>query len=195
MVVSFHMATDGIWDCSDRTIQDVLHGFGIEAKHGPMQFYLKLSYLCHNPPARPNMNVRNFSLKHLLFFTIFVMATFSCGDIKEDIIGSGVLKGKISIGPLCPVERIPPDPACLPTAETYKAWAISIWTLNKKAKLASLDPKLDGAFQVSIPAGQYIIDFDVARNVGVGGSNLPATISIADKDTTTFNINIDTGIR
>ena len=33
---------------------------------------------------------------------------------------TGILMGKISIGPLCPVETDPPQPGCLPTADTYK---------------------------------------------------------------------------
>jgi len=30
----------------------------------------------------------------------------------------GVLKGKITICPLCPVETVPPSPGCTPTSET-----------------------------------------------------------------------------
>ena len=141
------------------------------------------------------MKNRNFSLKYLPLLIIYILATSSCGDIRENVTGAGVLKGKISIGPLCPVERIPPDPACLPTAETYKAWATAIFSANGKAKIATLDPNLDGTFEIELPAGDYIIDYNVVRGFGVGKSNLPATISITDKDTTIFNINIDTGIR
>jgi len=96
---------------------------------------------------------------------------------------------------LCPVERIPPDPACLPTMETYKAWATAVWTVNKKTKLATLDPKLDGSYQIVLPAGDYSIDFDVAHTNTIGSNNLPTVITIANMDTTIFNINIDTGIR
>ena len=111
------------------------------------------------------------------------------------IVGSGVLKGKISIGPLCPVEQIPPDPACQPTMETYKAWAIAVWSVNKKSKLATLNPRLDGMYQIDLPSGDYTIDFDVARTNTIGSNNLPTVISIAKMDTTVFNVNIDTGIR
>ena len=141
------------------------------------------------------MKIRNFSLKYLLFFVIFVIAIFSCGDIKEDIVGSGVLKGKITIGPLCPVERIPPDPACLPTVETYRAWATAVFKAKDKIKFATIVPNLDGTFEIELPLGDYIVDYNVVRVIWIGKSNLPATISISHKDTTTFNINIDTGIR
>jgi len=125
---------------------------------------------------------------------MIAIVIFSCVKNK-DITGTGVLKGKITIGPICPVERIPPDPACLPTAETYKAWATVVWTSDKKSKLATIDPKLDGTYLTELPAGEYTIDFEVSRTFGAGGSNLPASVTIANKDTTTLNITIDTGIR
>ena len=134
------------------------------------------------------------ALKYLFLSAIFIAVVFACTE-KNLVSGSGILKGKISIGPICPVQKDPPDPGCLPTAETYKAWATAVWTVNKKTKIATLNPSLDGNYQLGLPSGDYIIDFEVARTNGVGGSNLPATISISNINTTTFNVNIDTGIR
>ena len=45
--------------------------------------------------------------------------------VRENISG-GYVVGKISIGPICPVETVPPRPECLPTAETFKAWQTAI---------------------------------------------------------------------
>jgi hypothetical protein len=138
--------------------------------------------------------MRNSVLKYLTLSIILLFVIISC--VKQNIVGgSGVLMGKISIGPLCPVETIPPDPNCLPTLATYKSWASAVWALDKSSKIATLDPKLDGTYEVVLPTGNYIIDFDATRTNNVGGANLPSTISIANGDTTSFNINIDTGIR
>jgi len=140
------------------------------------------------------MVMSNTVLKYLALFAILLLVIFSC--VKQNLVaGNGVLKGKISIGPICPVETIPPDPACLPTMETYKAWATAVWTLNKDSKIATINPKLDGTFQINIPAGSYVIDFESVQTNHVGGSNLPGVIYIAVGDSTNFNINIDTGIR
>ena len=140
------------------------------------------------------MTNRNILLKYL--FLAVLLTTVFCSCTKQTIVsGTGVLKGKISIGPICPVETVPPQPQCLPTIQTYKTWATAVWTLDKKTKIATLDPNLDGTYQLSLPSGYYIIDFDVARSNSVGGSNLPSTISISDKDTTSLDITIDTGIR
>lgn len=140
------------------------------------------------------MTYRYSVAKFLIWSVVFIMMLFSCTE-QSLMVGDGVLKGRISIGPLCPVERIPPDPACLPTMETYKAWAVDVWSVDKKTKVASLNPKLDGTYQVDLPSGYYSIDFDAARTGSIGSSNLPKIISVTNRDTTVFNINIDTGIR
>jgi hypothetical protein len=106
----------------------------------------------------------------------------------------GVLHGKITIGPICPVERIPPDPGCQPTAETYKAWPIAIWTKDKTAKVAQIEPDLKGNYRLELPAGTYVADLD-RQNGGVGGSNLPSAFTIKPGENTTLEIDIDTGIR
>lgn len=136
----------------------------------------------------------NATLKYLFLSLILIPVFFSCTE-QNQMSGSGVLKGKISIGPICPVETNPPDPRCLPTMDTYKAWATSVWTLDKKTKVATLNPKLDGTYQLELPVGNYMVDFDVAHTYGIGNNNLPALISVTIGDTTKLDINIDTGIR
>lgn len=135
-----------------------------------------------------------YALRLFILVLFCLLFTFAC-TYNSFFKGEGTLKGKISIGPLCPVETIPPNPACQPTAETYKAWATAVWTLNHSAKVATLNPNLDGNYEIQISSGNYIIDFDQRINNHVGGSNLPAFITVAFGDTTNFNINIDTGIR
>ena len=113
---------------------------------------------------------------------------------KEKVLNSGWLEGTISIGPICPVEKIPPDPACMPTAETYKAYPVSVYTLNGKVIIARLNPSLDGTFSTELPPGNYQIVLETA-NKYVGGSNLPEEVSIVSQEKTMLSINIDTGIR
>jgi len=110
-------------------------------------------------------------------------------DYKE-----GILKGIISIGPLCPVETVPPQLECLPTAETYKAYPVSVWTTDMKTKVLDLSPSIEGYYSVTLPEGQFLVVLK-RPDPGAGGSNLPESVVIADGLTTTLNINIDTGIR
>jgi hypothetical protein len=160
-----------------------------------MSFVIKLLYLY---PVKHVLIARTMTLFKTTFikvlFPVLLLTTlFSCAEQNGYGI-AGVLKGKISIGPLCPVETTPPQPGCTPTAETYKAWAIAVWKLNKTTKVTTLSPTLDGNYRISLPSGKYIVDFDSSVTYRFG-SNLPTQITILPNDTTVLDITIDTGIR
>jgi len=111
---------------------------------------------------------------------------------NNKIAEKGFLEGKISIGPLCPVERIPPSPRCQPTEATYKAWQVAVWTADKKTKIVQIQPNLNGSYKIELPAESYIVNFEKRH---LFSKNLPASINIKPHETTTLNISIDTGIR
>ena len=129
------------------------------------------------------------------FGIVFLTAVlFISGCDKRITQDPGYLEGVISIGPICPVERVPPDPACLPTAETYKAYPVSVFYSDGRRKILQLNPSLDGSFITELAPGNYLVVLDKAQNY-IGGSNLPVEVSISTQDKTLLNINIDTGIR
>jgi hypothetical protein len=108
--------------------------------------------------------------------------------------GKGLLQGNVSIGPLCPVERNPPDPACQPTAQTYESWPIFVWTPGKLAMVAELQPTPpNGTYSLELPAGNYVVDLE--KSQALGARNLPANITIRPGQATALDISIDTGIR
>ena len=129
----------------------------------------------------------------LVVIFLTCLAVMSGCDSKKALV-AGILEGTISIGPICPVETIPPDPACLPTAETYKSYPVSVFTSDGKTEIAKLMPSLDGSYSSELPPGDYLIVLERAKN-NIGGSNLPVIVSIKAQDKTLLNINIDTGIR
>jgi hypothetical protein len=133
-------------------------------------------------------------LKSLLVIIFIIGTTLLSGCSNKKNLNPGFLEGIISIGPICPVERIPPDPACLPTAETYKAYPVAVYTVNGGTKILQLMPALDGTFISELPPGDYLVKLSSAQNK-IGGSNLPVEISITSQEKTTLDINIDTGIR
>jgi hypothetical protein len=124
---------------------------------------------------------------------LFLSLIFVAGCDKSNN-NNGYLSGVISIGPICPVEKIPPDPGCLPTAETYKAYPVSVYSSDGRTKIIQLSPSLDGSYISDLPDGKYLVILEKPQN-NIGGSNLPASVSINSKDTTKLYINIDTGIR
>lgn len=120
---------------------------------------------------------------------------FSCDQQQEQKSGDGILAGKVTIGPLCPVETDPPDPGCLPTEETYKAWPIAVLSANGNHLITQLHPNLDGTYNVELSGGNYLVNLENQSSYGPGSSNLPSFIEISPSDTTYLDIDIDTGIR
>jgi hypothetical protein len=117
-----------------------------------------------------------------------------CDKLQSFSGDNGFLEGVINIGPICPVESVPPDPACLPTAATYKAYPVSIWTANGGRKIKLISPALDGTYLTELAPGNYLVVLDRDRSK-LGASNLPLNVSIMPKENTLLDINIDTGIR
>jgi hypothetical protein len=137
--------------------------------------------------------VKCFSYINLFVVSLFGLFLISGCD-KQYTQEAGFLDGIISIGPLCPVEKDPPDPDCLPTYETYKAYPVNIWTSNGGIKITRINPALDGSYRIELVAGNYLIKLEREHN-DIGSSNLPVQVSIAAQKETFLNIDIDTGIR
>ncbi len=135
------------------------------------------------------------SIKILLSSLILLISLLLYpGCDKKTYEDSGILEGKISIGPLCPVESVPPDPRCLPTLETYKAYPIAVWTSDRKRRICQLNPSIEGFYSAGLNPGKYLIILERTGN-NIGGSNLPVEVTINPARITTLNIDIDTGIR
>lgn len=117
-----------------------------------------------------------------------------CDNLQSFSGDNGFLEGVIDIGPICPVERVPPDPGCLPTAETYKAYPVSIWTADGRRKIKLINPALDGSYLTELAPGNYLVILEKGQNK-IGMSNLPLHVSIMPEEYTILDVNIDTGIR
>jgi hypothetical protein len=130
----------------------------------------------------------------IILSIVFLFGLLFLGCNKQNNQGTGFLEGVISIGPICPVETDPPETGCLPTAETYKAYPVSIWTSDGREKITQINPALDGSYKTELVYGDYLVILENGQN-RPGGSNLPAEISIIPQNKTILNIDIDTGIR
>lgn len=121
---------------------------------------------------------------------LFILSYLSACE-KQTNRENGILEGIIQIGPICPVEKDPPDPGCVPTAETYKAFPVYIHSSNGLRTL--INPALNGSFKIELPAGTYFLTLEKEQNIG--SSNLPIVVSIDPLGDTIIKIEIDTGIR
>jgi hypothetical protein len=108
----------------------------------------------------------------------------SSGDASTGIGGT------VTAGPVCPVERNPPDPGCAPRPVAGATIVIRDGSGTQAAVAIS---GADGAYFVALPPGQYVVD---PRPVeGLLGTAAPQPASVSDGAVTVVQLDYDTGIR
>lgn len=112
-----------------------------------------------------------------------------------DTLVFGTLSGVMTIGPVCPVQKI--DNPCFPFAEMFAAQPLLVFSEIQKVltQMATLTPDRLGKFSIDLPVGNYYIRL-AQNHTGPGGvTGLPLSINITEGSTTNINVAIDTGIR
>jgi hypothetical protein len=113
---------------------------------------------------------------------------------KETVVSTvktGVIRGKVNIGPICPVERegVP----CPVPPEVYTSREIIIYKTDGTTEVARKAIGADGTYSFVLSAGSYILDLP---HTGVGGSaDVPHPFTLASGATGYYDLSIDTGIR
>ena len=100
------------------------------------------------------------------------------------------IRGSVTAGPVCPVEKNPPDPSCAPRPV---AGATIVIRNASGAQVAAAVSGADGAFSVSVPPGDYVID--PTPMSGLMGTAPQQTASVTSGSMTTVELQYDTGIR
>jgi hypothetical protein len=104
---------------------------------------------------------------------------------------AGILQGKVTIGPLCPVES--KDQPCEPSPSLFTSHKLVI--LNQKGEqVVQVDISGSGDYKTELNSGSYSVDY-TPRDIGIPGSFHPPSIEVNAGETTTLDIHIDTGIR
>lgn len=108
---------------------------------------------------------------------------------------TGMLAGKVTVGPLSPVERIDVSPTA-PPPEVFTSRHLIVFAADGVTKVADVPIQAAGfygTYSISLRPGTYVLD---APHTGVGhASPLPKTVTIEAGKTTTVDVDIDTGIR
>jgi heat shock protein HslJ len=105
---------------------------------------------------------------------------------------SGILQGKVTIGPITPVER-PGETTTIPP-EVYEARKIMVYDKSGKELIQQVDIDNEGGWYVAhLKPGTYTIDIN---RIGMDSSDdIPQQVEIQLGITTRLDIDIDTGIR
>jgi len=108
------------------------------------------------------------------------------GTPKEN----GVLEGKVSIGPITPVQPTTPVPT---PPEVYAARKVLVYDRYHSKLIETVSLDNNGYYSVKLKPGMYVVDINYA---GMDrSSDVPKTIEIEAGHTVQLNISIDTGLR
>ena len=129
-------------------------------------------------------------IRKLLLITTIAISLFILGCSNETL-EPGILQGKVTIGPLVPVER--PGVKYEIPCEVYQARKIMVYDKDHKKVVKQVDIDCNGSYHVELESGFYVIDIN---RIGIDhSSEVPTKVEIKSRETVQFNIDIDTGIR
>lgn len=110
------------------------------------------------------------------------------GDDLPDATG---VRGTVTAGPTCPVERDPPDPAC---AERAVARAVLVFADEDGTEVERTTSAADGTFTVELAPGAYRVTAEPVN--GLMGTPAPMDVEVvAGQPWTELQVSYDTGIR
>ena len=114
--------------------------------------------------------------------------TFEIAKRPSALASSGV-QGTVALGPTCPVERTPPDPAC---ADKPYSTTVTARAVGSNAVVATTKSGADGSFRMDLAPGAYTL---TAQGGAVMPSCVAVTVSVAPGLYAPVNVSCDTGIR
>jgi hypothetical protein len=139
-----------------------------------------------------------------IVLSLFMIGTACANSHNRDTIPEEkrVLQGKVTIGPLCPVEPCNLSPEQI--AKVYERRKVIVYEQNTKKKIAKIDLNQSGEYSVSLKPGKYIVDVTDGNGnelplervkVIIGNVQKPKEIEIKASESVEVNFHIDTGIR
>jgi hypothetical protein len=122
------------------------------------------------------------------------------GDVDMNQ-AEGIMRGKVTIGPLCPVE--PCDLTPEEVARIYEARKVFVYEKATEAKVTKANLRGNGEFSFSLRQGTSIVDISDAEGNELPldslmrsiGNALPQEVEVKPYEEVTVNFDIDTGIR
>jgi hypothetical protein len=103
---------------------------------------------------------------------------------------SGGIGGTATAGPICPVEKVPADPACAPR---LVAGAVLVVRDGSGNEVARATTGVDGTFFVPLSAGSYVVVPQPAD--GLMGTAPEQSVDVAAGARSDIALVYDTGIR
>jgi len=126
-----------------------------------------------------------------LYAALLVLLVAGCGagSARSLVAGTGMAI-TATAAPTCPVERVPPDPACAPRPVANATIRV---VDDQGTTVATVATGADGTVLVTVPAGDYVLQPESVD--GMMGGAQPVNVTVVDGSATPAVISYDTGIR
>lgn len=115
-----------------------------------------------------------------------------CGQMHA-AAQTGYLEGRLTVGPLAPVEGQPAGAERSVPPETYTSRALLV--LKDGILVTRVTPDGTGRFRVALPPGTYTLTNAPLPNGWLERSDGPKSFEIEPGRTTTVTLSVDTGMR
>ncbi|HEY3272981.1 MAG TPA: hypothetical protein VGJ92_04415 [Methanocella sp.] len=128
----------------------------------------------------------------LVAFVLLAVATVSGCATSGNQAGTGILTGKVTVGPLTPVERIDVTPP-VPDPAVFTSRKLLLYEADGRTPVEEIPIQAAGyygTYNVALKPGVYVPGYAYMGSVRL----LPA-VTIETEKTTTLDVAIDTGIR
>ncbi len=141
------------------------------------------------------MIVKKLTIYFGVTILLLIAAAIVSGCASQGQAGTGILTGKVTVGPLTPVERVGVTPP-VPNPEVFTSRKLLLYEADGRTPIEEIAIQAAGyygVYNVTLPSGTYVLGYP---KQGVGGAKgLPATVTVEAGKTTVFDVDIDTGIR
>lgn len=111
-----------------------------------------------------------------------------CSEGELTVGRTGIIQGKINVGPICPVGL--EGEICPIPPEAYTSRQAVVLKVDQKTEVTRKGINSDGEFRIELPFGRYYI---YITNNGLNEFKYPVTVKIGM--TTQIYLEVDTGIR
>ena len=106
--------------------------------------------------------------------------------------GPSGVAGFVLAGPVCPVERVPPDPACAPRAV---AGAVLVVRDAAGGEVARTTSSQDGSYRIDLPPGTYTLQPQPVAGLLGRPASIPFAVPAGGSEAVRLDVTYDTGIR
>ncbi len=171
------------------------YGFAIGAQGKPncWSYYFDFELAPKSKVKRGTVDIESKSaFKGVSNYLLHFVVVATPPSATKHVSGNGSVSGRVLLGPVCPVERTPPDPACAP--KPFES-TIDVWSTVTGSAYQPVPTDAAGEFRLSLPPGPYALQVSARKDASLFPRCDDVAIVVVAKKSQNVIVNCDTGIR